>query len=336
MPFNFANFRYIVMDMNIIQAFLNGNSLELMGDKPKHIVTVVSDVFVFETKVYKIYKSDSDFFNKNFNDLSDKENRFHFTRRDFEMNNCLTPEVYTKLLGVVLEKDKLKFVEASDESDELVIEMNKVDMSNQLIKLLVDNKITLNDCFEIGKQLGERIKYLPKLKPERTVYEDFMSRYVDVGPWVHGAKDIPNDKVEKYLKFVKDFISSHKDELNSKDLMGTCIDIHSDNAVLENNIFLPIDMYAPKEAWLHGYKFLNVYRIAADIYGFLGKKGFDRVLEGYESSTHDKMPRNYDKFLITYCELINWPYQYMLAEKEPWRLDVAKKYEGVLEEVFRD
>lgn len=319
--------------MNIIEAFLKGNSPELANKEPKHIVTVVSNVFVFDKKAFKIYKNDSEFFNNNFNDLSNKENRFLFTRRDFEWNNRLTPEVYTWLRGVVMDQGSIKFTEPNENATELVIEMNKVDMSNQLIKLLTSNRISLDDCYEIGKQLGKRSLNLPKLIQHQTAYENFISRSQDIGPWIGSIKAIPSAKAEKYMKYVRDFIENHKEEFNSKDLMGTCMDIHSDNAVYTNKTFLPIDTYAPKEAWLHGYKFLNIYRIATDVYGFLGKDGFEKVLEGYEFSTKIKLPRAYDKFLITYCELINWPYQYMLAEKEPWRLEVGQKYEKVLEDL---
>ena len=203
--------------MNIIEVFNQGKSAELNKAKPQHIVTAISNVFVFDTKVYKIYKNDSDFFNKNFNDLSNKNNRFLFTRKDFEWNNKLSPEVYTKLRGVVLKNDAVVFTEPTDDSDELVIEMNKIDMSNQLIKRLVDKRVSLDDCFEIGKQFGERESHLPKLTANRTAYEDFLTRYQDLIPWVGNVKDIPKDEAEKYLNYVKDFIENHKDELNSKD-----------------------------------------------------------------------------------------------------------------------
>ena len=321
--------------MNIIEVFNQGKSAELNKAKPQHIVTAISNVFVFDTKVYKIYKNDSDFFNKNFNDLSNKNNRFLFTRKDFEWNNKLSPEVYTELRGVVLKNDAVVFTEPTDDSDELVIEMNKIDMSNQLIKRLVDKRVSLDDCFEIGKQFGERESHLPKLTANRTAYEDFLTRYQDLIPWVGNVKDIPKDEAEKYLNYVKDFIENHKDELNSKDLMGVCVDVHADNAVLIGKTFLPIDTYAPKETWLHGYKFINIYRVATDIYAFLGKKYFEKVLQGYEEATQQTLPRKYDKFLLVYCELITWPYQYMLSEKEPWRLDVAKKYQSFIEKMLK-
>lgn len=321
--------------MNIIEIFKSGSATEFGGKTPKHIVTVVSNVFVFDKKAYKIYKDDSKFFNKNFHDLSDKIERFKFTRNDFDWNNRLSPEVYVELKGVVKSKDTISFTEPDDNADELVIVMNTIDTSNQLINRLVDNRITLSDCLEIGKQLAIRISNLPKLKAPSTAYEDFLERISDIKPWIGGAsKYIPKDLALKYENYVIDFIKSHKDEFNSEKIMGTCIDIHADNAVYFDNKFLPIDIYAPKENWLHGYKFINLYRIATDILGFLGKDGFNNVIEGYERASGEKIPRQYDKFLIIYCELINWPYQYMLSEKEPWRQEVAMKYGKAIEDTY--
>lgn len=320
--------------MTIVNAFISGSSNELGRNKPQHIVTAISNVFVFENTVYKIYKNDSAFFNENFNDLSKKDTRFIFTRKDFEWNNRLSPEVYTDLRGVVLNGEDIEFVEPTDEADELVIVMNKVDMSNQLVKRLVDGTISLDDCYEIGRQFGEREKQLPKLQSEKTAYGDFLTRYEDLRPWILSVKDILKEDAEKYLNYIKNFIDEHKSELDSIDLMGVCVDVHADNAVLTGKEFLPIDTYAPKEAWLHGYKFINIYRIATDIYAFLGKPAFEKVFEGYKKSSGRILPRSYDKFLVIYCELITWPYQFMLAEKEPWRADVARTYGNFIEKIF--
>lgn len=336
-PFNLPTNKSYNISMNIIEIFKSGSTLQFGNKTPKHIITVVSNVFVFDKKAYKIYKNDSKFFNENFHDLSDKAERFKFTRTDFEWNNRLSPEVYTELKGVVLKDNNISFTAPTDDADELVIVMNTIDTANQLINRLVDNSITLTDCYEMGKQLAVRVSKLPKLKALSTAYEDFLMRHSDIKPWIGGVeKHIPKELASKYQDYIKDFIESHKDELNSTDLMGTCVDIHADNAIYDNGKFLPIDVYAPKEQWLHGYKFINLYRVATDILGFLGKEGFNRVIEGYEKASEEIVPRQYDKFLIIYCELINWPYQYMLSEKETWRLDVAKKYGNVIETAYNN
>lgn len=323
--------------MKIIDIFKSGSNLEFESGLPKHIITVVSNVFVFNKKAYKIYKDDSEFFNKNFHDLSDKLERFKFTRTDFKWNNLLSPEIYTELKGVIMKDNKILLTEPTDEADELVIVMNSIDTKNQLINRLFNKNISLEDCYEIGKQLAVRVSNLPRLNAPSTAYEDFLMRYNDIKPWIESVeKYIPKELANKYQDYIKKFIESHKNEFNSTDLMGTCIDIHADNAIYDNKKFLPIDVYAPKEQWLHGYKFINLYRVATDILGFLGKEGFNKVIEGYEKMSGEKAPRHYDKFLIIYCEIINWPYQYMLSEKEAWRLNVAKQYEKVIEMTYNN
>jgi hypothetical protein len=321
--------------MNVLEAFKAGK-IGIENTIPSHIVTAISNIFVFEDKVYKVYRSDSEFFNNNFNDLSKKENRFSFTRKDFEWNNRISPEIYTQLKGVITVSDNVSLVDATDDVDELVIVMNKIDMSNQVIKKLIDNKIIVEDCYEIGKQFGERMSELPASYFSLTAYEDFQSRYKDEVAWITSVREVPQDEAKNYLSFVKEFIEDHKEELNKKDQMGLCLDVHADNAVYVNGTYLPIDTYAPKEAWLYGFKNINIYRVATDFYVFMGKEAFNEVIRGFKDATGRKLPRDWDKFMIIYCELIMWPYQYMLSEKEPWRLEVAEKHQEFLKNIWSD
>ncbi|MSR88008.1 MAG: hypothetical protein EXS69_02515 [Candidatus Zambryskibacteria bacterium] len=317
--------------MNPTEAFLSGNISGLEEGQPKHVVTAISNIFVFPDKAYKIYKSDSQFFNENFNDLSNKENRFNFTRKDFDWNHRLSPEIYIELKGLAKQDDKLSLVDPDDSSEELVMIMNSIDMSNQVIKKLVDGKIGIEDCYEIGKQFGQRILSFSKPSVDVTAYKDFLSRYADMIAWVKSVKEIPQDEADEYLAYVKEFIESHKEELDNTESMSLCFDVHADNAIYADGKFLPIDTYAPKEAWLYGFKNINIYRVATDFYVFLGKKAFDEVIRGYEEVVLQKLPRDWDKFMIFYCELIMWPYQYMLAEKEPWRINIADKHHQFLQ-----
>ncbi|MES2214331.1 MAG: hypothetical protein V4465_03035 [Patescibacteria group bacterium] len=320
--------------MIITEAFLEGRVAGFEGLKPKHIQTAISNIFVFDDVVYKIYRNDSEFFNKNFNDLSKKENRFSFTRKDFEWNNRLSPEIYTELRGIALSESGVAFIDPTDNSEELVIVMNKIDMADQVIRKLIDNKITIKDCYEIGRQFGERISKLPKPGVSLTAYEDFLNRYKDEAAWVASVKQVDQEVASKYLSFVKDFIESHKEELDKPDQMSFCLDVHSDNAVFTNGVFLPIDTYAPKEAWLYGFKNINLYRVASDFYVFMGREAFDEVIRGFEIGSGQKLPRDWDTFMVVYCEIIMWPYQYMLSEKEPWRIVIAEKHEKFLKDLL--
>lgn len=311
----------------IIQSFLAGNIPGENSNKPRHVVTAISNVFVFDSKVYKIYKNDSDFFNKSFNDLSIKANRFSFTKKDFEWNKNLSPEIYTELVGVIEKDGAIQFIDPLDNADELVIVMNKVDTSNVLLEKLKANKISLDDCYQIGFQLGKRESTLPRPTIQRNLYEDFISRYEDTVAWAASVeKYIPKEESKKYFDLLLNFIETNKEYfIKSPHLIGPCLDIHADNLVFKDGVMLPMDTYAPKEDWLAGYMFLNIYRVATDIHVFLGKEYFTQTLKGYGDSTGTDLPRKFDKFLLLYCELISCPYMYMLSEKDPSRLPVAEK-----------
>ncbi len=319
--------------MEIIEAFKAGK-IGVESSIPNHVITAISNVFVFENKAYKIYKNDNQFFNEHFNNLSTKEGRFMFTGKDFNWNHELSPEIYVELRGVRIENNLLVWEEPLGTSDELVVIMNKIDMADGLLNKLIDERINKEDCYKIGYQLGERLIRVKKNFPI-AIYDDFIARYKDLDAWLVSVKEIPQDRVRNYLDYIKNFIESHKEDFDRiNDQMGICLDVHADNAIYSNGVFLPIDSYAPKEDWLHGYKFISVYRVATDIYAFLGKEHFEEVLRGYSNATNEKLPREWDDFMVIYCELIVWPYQYMLSEKDTWRLDIAKKYEEFIDKLF--
>ena len=313
-------------DEKIISAFKTGQFPQAGKDLPKHIVTAISNVFVFADRAYKIYKGDNDFFNKNLNDLSAKDNRFSFTKKDFEWNNQLSPEVYLEIKGIYLKEDKVTFGNADAAADALVIIMKSIDMNDSLINRLMANTISMDDCYKIGFQFGEREGDLPEEQIARSVHDDFVSRYNDVVPWIASAeKHIGKDEIKLYVSHLQKSIEDTTEIFKSNADMSFCLDIHADNVVFSNGVFLPIDTFSPKADWRYGYKFLNIYRLATDIYVFLGKECFENTLQGYQDATHQVVPRKLDTFLILYSELISCPYQYMLAEKDPSRLPVAEK-----------
>ena len=85
---------------------------------------VISNVFILENRVYKIYKDGNDFYNKNFRDISTKEKRFDFTKMDFDWNRNLTKNIYLELKGCRLNRGSVEFVDFNF-ADELAIVMKK-------------------------------------------------------------------------------------------------------------------------------------------------------------------------------------------------------------------
>lgn len=319
--------------MSIVIELFKVGKISGENNIPQHIATAISDVFIFDNNVYKIYKNDNVFFNEHFRDLSNKHIRFEFTRKDFDWNHTLSPEIYRELKGIVIKNDEVFFVDAYDDSEELVLVMNKINPKDLLLKRLLEQNISVEDCYQIGFQFGEREQKIQKNFQDINLYDDFIARYNDMIPWV--LSQIPEGKSRKYLDFFKNFIEGHRDEFRmSRNLVKICLDIHADNALYANGKLLPMDTYAPKEDWLHGYRFINIYRLAGDIYVFMGETFFEAVLKGYTDSTMQILPRNFDTFMLIYSELIVWPYQYMLAQTELWRLQVAEKHEAFLHKLI--
>jgi len=323
------------MQKNIINAFLNNEVKGYLGGKSNHIETVISNVFVGNDFVYKIYKDDSKFFNENFYDLSNKKNRVSFTTDDFNWNHALSPEVYLELKGVSIETGEVEIVDDIDSVQELVIIMKKLDMNQGIFMRLMRGDLKQNDFYQIGFQLAEREKRLtPNTTSQLNLYDDFNKRYPDVKNWIAEAdKYIPLEEREVYLLFLRSFIDKYKEDLKTADeYIGIGMDFHSENGVYENGVLLPIDTYPPKAEWRAGHRHINVYRVATDAFALSGEESFRSVLRGYEESNKEKFDKTYERFFITYAAVIMVPYFYMLGEKDALRKKAAERYQTFLKD----
>jgi len=324
---------------HILNAFSEGSFSEADGMTPKCITTAISNLFVFDKTVYKIYRQDADFFNKSFYDLSDKIKRFQFTHSDFEWNRNLCKEVYTKIVGLSWLEDKIHFVTPDNNADELVIVMNRIDMTEGVFPRLLDKTLTADDCYEIGFQLGKQISLLPPITDNGVdLYSDFIVRHKDVVEWLPIAKKyISKEEADSYCNFLRTFIDAHKNNLeHATGMFGIGIDMHSENAVFTaNRKLLTIDTYPPKEDWRRGYKHINIYRLATDIYALFGEEGFKSTLKGYTVATGEVLDAEYEGFLVMYSALVMVPYLYMLGEKDELRHKGGVIYHNFLKNYFQ-
>lgn len=326
----------------IIEAFSLGKFPGCDVEKPKHIATAISNVFICGERVYKIYKNNNEDFNRSFYDISNKQNRFGFTRNDFSWNHNLNKEIYLELCGILWKDDSITFTDPSDDADEMCIVMDKIDMHNGLAIELMDGRLTPSDFYQIGYQLAERMSELPEVPDNGIgVYQDLVSRVRDTDEWlrmVRGmtTKHIPENEGSIYIAYLQDFVDEHKSALEeASHLVGTIFDIHSENAVYEHEKFFPIDTYPPKESWRRGYKHINIYRIATDVYALRGEKEFRKVLRGYKDFSKEKIEKRYEKFFVVYASVIMCPYFYVLGEHDPLRAKAAKKYHTFLRSYFQ-
>lgn len=307
--------------------------------QPKHVETFISNVFLFETRVYKFYKNNNQSFNESFRDISSKEKRFDFTTRDFAWNNASTPSIYTELIGVHIGSGGIEIVPTNTDAEELVIKMNRVDLSDVLFEKLVDGKITKEDSFAIGKGLGESLSKVRTAPPNELNYFDiFKERVVDAEAWMKVVEHIiPSAEIEAYCKYLIEFRDAHKElfdaELSQQLEYGG--DIHSHNALYANGEFFLMDTFSPKDDWLIEYHGTPVYRLATDIWALSGDKElFEACIAGYEASSGKKVNRELDNLYVIYALTISAPYHYMLEQNDATKAEAARRIHGFMQKHF--
>lgn len=312
------------------------------GEKgvPKHIETVISNVFLFDTKAYKFYKNDSELFNIGFRDISVKKERFSFTEKDFEWNNGVSPSIYTKLVGVKVLNGAIQIASSQNDAEELLIEMNRVDTENVLFEKLIRKDITKEHCFEIGVLLAKKLKVFQKNISGHTFYTLFGNRIEDLRQWITSIPEcIQEEEVHTYLNFLDNFkknnLNYFQNELTNE--VTTDGDFHSLNCVYTEGALDLMDTYAPKDEWRMGHLHLPLYRIGADIWALSGKKEFfEAFVKGYETGSGRTVDRRLDAVFILYASAIMVSYLYQLQYADSSKKAHAEKYHAFLREYFKD
>ncbi len=316
------------------------NSGKISGETgvPKHIETVISHVFIFDKIVYKFYKNDSEFFNKSFRNLSQNIERFSFTKKDFKWNQTLSPSVYLGLKNIAIKNAEINEV-SPEEAEEILMMMNRVDTNDVLYEKLISNKITEEDCFEIGKQLGQNMKKVQmKLPGTYNFYDLFDSRIKDLRDWIKSVTDfISVEESDSYCDYLEDFRQKNKGcfekELTAE--VTTDGDFHSHNAIYSHGQFYLMDTYPPKEAWGIGHKLIGLYRIGIDIWALSGKqKFFEEFIKGYEEGNETKVDRRLDAVYVIYAAGIMVSYLYMLQRTDPDKKESAERFHTFTRDYF--
>lgn len=308
---------------------------------PKHIETVISNVFIFDTRVYKIYKNDSDFFNQGFRDISEKAERFSFTQRDFEWNNALSPSIYTKLIGVRVVNNKIFVCPPDEAAEELVFVMNRIDANDVLFEKIMQGKLTADDSFDIGRQLGESLKKIQKkVSGNHNFYNLFEERVKDLRTWIKSVVEhISEEESETYLTFLDMFRVSRR-ELFEKKLTKEITadgDFHSHNAIFSNGLFHLMDTFPPKDEWGVGHHLIPVYRIGTDIWALSGKKEmFDAFIKGYETGSGNAVDRSLEPLYVMYASGIAVSYLYMLQDTDPTKKVAAERFHAFVRKYFEN
>ena len=131
--------------MNLIQAFEENLVEDFNTFSPDKVIeTIVSKIFFYGDKVYKIYKYEKFFFG----DFSNQDFRKKFYEEDFYWNNTMAPHVYSALWGVKKNFNKYKLTDLSGAED-FFIEMKKFNDDKNLTNLLLKKKISDDNLVKI-------------------------------------------------------------------------------------------------------------------------------------------------------------------------------------------
>ena len=307
---------------------------------PRHIETVISNVFLFPERAYKVYKYDNAFFNESFRDISGKDARFDFTRKDFAWNRALSPSIYLELKGVSLRDGSLAVGEPVDGADELMFVMNRIDAKDVLFEKLMNGSITTDDAYIIGRQLAADLQAV-RVEPVTGVnyFELFEQEIEDLRAWIQGLSEagLPKEEWSAWLGYLERFRTEnrawHEGELSSQ--VAQSGDKHSQNAIFTQGVFSLMDTYPPKEDWKLAHELTMFYRIGADIWALGSRKIFESYRLGYEESINQKVDHRLEAPLIVYSASIMMAYLYSLQKSDPGKRDATAKYHAFLHDYFQ-
>lgn len=301
------------------------------GRLEQHIETVISNVFVYEHLVYKLYKNDNAFFNREFRDLSTDLARMEFTEKDFEWNRHFSPSIYLRLNYVSTDGEVV--VSDRDHANEVLMVMNRVDKSDFLFELLNKKSVSISDAESIGKQLRELQSTLPQAPKENILFsEKFKNRIGDVESWMLGsAQYYEVGEIDSYIQWAKAYCENNQ----SLDLMGETAgfegDIHSQNAAFVKGNFYLMDTFPPKDAWLVGHPLVAAYRLAVDMYAITeDQKMFRAFWAGYKTEPP------HEEFFVHYALCILVSYLHMLSKTHPPLTDLANSTHKFMRNYFKN
>jgi len=304
--------------------------------EPRHIETVISNVYLFPSNVYKIYKNNNEFFNSVFRDIRTADARFEFTRRDFAWNHALSPDIYTHTTWASSDKDGAVFREDPEGADELVIVMNRVDTSHVLYELLCAGTFSVEDATTVGTQIGNMLQRVQTPVTDN-YYENSVTRLHDLRAWLMLQKHhVPASEIARYCDYLESYLTEHRTQFEGvlSEEMTLCGDLHSHNAVYIDETIRLMDTFAPKEEWGIGHPHIKLYRLGTDIYALTGsEKVFNAYIEGY-ASTRTHLSREHEHYYVVYAAGIMLSYLYMLSNNDARHMVAATTYHAFLRTYF--
>ncbi len=315
---------------DIVSAFAEGKVFGL-GSAPEHIKTQISHVFLYQDRVYKLYRKDNEGFNKYFVDLADTDLREQFYRDDFFTNHYFNPEVYLNLLRLKQNGDNFLLTSSNEQRDDLVIEMKRIDPTYNLTEILKSGKLTSNEAEEMGHFMTKAIAEFPEKPDSKLNYHEIMLHFMeDLRGFSYMADpEISKEDTDKVMELLSRHVMSKKEvhsKMTAQDMVIS-IDNHADNVFYKNGQTSFIDVYLPKESWRTVEPLYCIYRPATDVAVWEGEEVKNSIVEGYRRFYGVKeIDKATDLFYQIYFALIRAAGFYQLYKEHGTHKEEADKY----------
>lgn len=322
--------------MNLIEAFEEGKVEGFNSMPDQDIETVISRIFFFGDRVYKIYKFD--FMDGRFGEFKTIEQKKKFCEEDFFWNKAMSPEVYLNLHGA--RKDGDKFILANiDQGEEFIIEMRKIDSGKNLIDLMIQNKVDDQDLKRLIQTLVPRLRELTIERKDSLNYlvkKPFLDLMIqdleDLRDWAYMSdKHIPREKTDEIINILINFVKNEAYYKNyDKKNLSACIDNHGYNILIFNDRINLLDIVPPKENWRLADEIASVSRPITDVSVILGKEKADLMYDEYKKIS-PAFPEKIRTFSDVRSAMIMTSYLHALHKHS-----LAEKYMNFVEQNVRN
>ncbi len=317
----------------IIEAFKGGKVIGLseVGQKPEYLQTEISHIFLFSQTVYKFYRRDSKGFNEYFFDLNDNEKRKKFYQEEFTSNHYFNPEVYQKLSGLKIEDNKVSLVDNLSTADDLVIQMKRIEATNNLTHILLNGNLNPDDYYQIGDQMTKALIGFNKGKEAKGNYYEIMRYFMDdLEVYLRMyEKEITREETDLIIAGLRNFVENHKDyfvRIKENSLIET-IDNHADNTYYNNGRVSFIDAYLPKDSWRIVDPLYGVYRLLTDVAVLTSDETAMPIFKGFQNNYPDYLfDSELDVFYKIYFSCIRVGHFFTVAIDDTLNRDIALRY----------
>ena len=310
----------ILGNMNLLHAFENGGVAGISRLPDKVIETVISKLFFFDDRVFKVYK----WREGSIGDFTHPVFRKDFFRDDFRWNEAMSPETYIRL-GYVRQEGNQYVQVPESEAEDFFIEMRKINEKNVLYTLLQQGTVSTVDLQSLVKTTFERLDTLTE-----SVRDEFSDIFSISLPEMH-TQDMESTRdwirmhddslfktrageiAETLIRFIPSYAPFRA--FDTKQYLAS-VDNHAGNILLEDDEVRFIDSMPPMRIWRSRSPLYILSRPATDVEVLIGKESADHMYAEYTKLRGEPVDASERAYCQSVAALIMALYRRSMGEEE--------------------